>query len=63
MPRPVAQNVVASGPLVEGTRRAPAAPASDRISTASGTTRHGFGASAADQSSQYSAMGEAGVMG
>ena len=58
-----AVNVVASAPFWSAPWRAPAAPASDCISTTSGTVPHRFGRPAADQSSQCSAIGEAGVIG
>ena len=58
-----AVNVVPSAPFWSAPCRAPAAPASDCISTTSGTLPHRFGRRAADQSSQCSAIGEAGVIG
>ena len=58
-----AVKVVASAPFWSAPWRAPAAPASDCISTTSGTLPHRLGRPAADQSSQCSAMGEAGVIG
>ena len=58
-----AVNVVARAPFWRAPCMAPAAPASDCISTTSGTLPHRFGRRAADQSSQCSAIGEAGVIG
>ena len=58
-----AVKVVPSAPFWSAPCRAPAAPASDCISTTSGTEPHRFGRPAADQSSQCSAIGEAGVIG
>ena len=58
-----AVKVVASDPFWRAPCMAPAAPASDCISTTSGTTPHRFGRPAAAQSSQCSAMGDAGVIG
>ena len=58
-----AVKVVASAPFWSAPWSAPAAPASDCISTTSGTLPHRFGRPAADQSSQCSAIGEAGVIG
>ena len=58
-----AVNVVARAPFWSAPWRAPAAPASDCISTTSGTLPHRLGRPAADQSSQCSAIGEAGVIG
>ena len=58
-----AVNVVASAPFCSAPCRAPAAPASDCISTTSGTTPHRFGRPAAAQSSPCSPIGDAGVIG
>ena len=58
-----AVKVVASAPAWSAPWSAPAAPASDCISTTSGTFPHRFGFPAADQSSQCSAIGLAGVIG
>ena len=58
-----AVNVVASAPFCSAPCMAPAAPPSDCISTTSGTVPQRFGRPAAAQSSQYSAIGEAGVIG
>ena len=58
-----AVNVVVSAPFCSDPWTAPAAPASDCISTTDGTVPHRFGLWAAAQSSQYSAIGEAGVIG
>ncbi len=58
-----AVNVVVRAPFCRLPWTAPAAPASDCISTTEGTVPHRLGLWAADQSSQYSAMGEAGVIG
>ncbi len=58
-----AVNVVASAPFWRAPWRAPAAPASDCISTTSGTLPQMFGRPAAAQSSQCSAIGVAGVIG
>ena len=58
-----AVNVVASAPFCSAPCSAPAAPASDCISTTSGTTPHRFGRWAAAQSSQCSPIGDAGVIG
>ncbi len=58
-----AVNVVASAPFCSAPCMAPAAPPSDCISTTPGTVPQRFGRPAAAQSSQYSAIGEAGVIG
>ncbi len=58
-----AVKLVASAPFCTAPCRAPAAPASDCISTTSGTVPHTFVRPAADHSSAYSPMGEAGVIG
>ena len=58
-----AVNVVPRAPFWSAPCRAPAAPASDCISMTSGTLPHRFGRSAADQSSQCSAICDAGVIG
>ena len=58
-----AVKVVLRAPFWSAPCSAPAAPASDCISTTSGTLPHRFGRPAADQSSQCSAIGEAGVIG
>ncbi len=58
-----AVNVVPRAPFWSAPWRAPAAPASDCISMTSGTLPHRFGRPAAAQSSQCSAIGEAGVIG
>ena len=58
-----AVNVVAIAPVWSAPCRAPAAPPSDCISTTSGTRPQRFGRRAADQSSQCSAIGDAGVIG
>jgi len=58
-----AVNVVPSVPLVTAPCSAPAAPPSDCISTTSGMLPQMFVRPAALQASQYSAMGELGVMG
>ena len=55
--------VAAPAPVYAAAPPAPAAPASDCISTTDGTVPHRFGLWAAAQSSQYSAIGEAGVIG
>src|SRR3546814_6649947 len=52
-----AVNVVASAPFWSAPCSAPAAPASDCISTTSGTVPQRLGRPAADQSSQCSAIG------
>ena len=52
-----------SAPLCRAPCRAPAAPASDCISTTSGTTPHRFGFPAAAQPSAASPIGEDGVIG
>ena len=59
----LAVNVVASAPFCNAPCSAPAAPASDCISTTSGVSPHRFGRPAAAQSSACSPMGEAGVIG
>ncbi len=56
-------NVVASAPAWSAPWRAPAAPASLCISITRGTCPQMFGASAADQASASSPIGEAGVIG
>ncbi len=58
-----AVNVVARAPFWRAPWSAPAAPASDCISTTSGIAPHRLGRPAADQSSQCSAIGDAGVIG
>ena len=58
-----AVKVVASDPFCSAPCSAPAAPASDCISTTSGTCPHRLVNPAAAQSSQCSPMGEAGVIG
>ncbi len=58
-----AVNVVPSAPFWSAPWSAPAAPASDCISMTSGTAPHRFGRPAADQSSQCSAIPDAGVIG
>ena len=58
-----AVKVVANAPFWSAPWSAPAAPASDCISTTSGTLPHRLERSAADQSSQCSAIGDAGVIG
>ena len=58
-----AVNVVARAPFWSAPCMAPAAPASDCISTTSGTLPHRLGCPAAAQSSACSAIGEAGVIG
>ncbi len=58
-----AVNVVASAPFCSAPCIAPAAPPSDCISMTSGTVPHRFGLPAAAQSSQCSAICEAGVIG
>ena len=58
-----AVNVVPRAPFWSAPCSAPAAPASDCISTTSGTTPQRLGLRAAAQSSACSAIGEAGVMG
>jgi hypothetical protein len=58
-----AVKVVANAPFCSAPCSAPAAPASDCISTTSGTSPHKLGRSAADQSSECSAIGDAGVIG
>ncbi len=58
-----AVNVVANAPFCSAPCNAPAAPASDCISTTSGTTPHRLGRPAAAQSSACSPIGEAGVIG
>ncbi len=58
-----AVKVLPRAPFWSAPCSAPAAPASDCISTTSGTTPHRLGFFAAAQSSACSAIGEAGVMG
>ncbi len=58
-----AVNVVASDPACSAPWSVPAAPASDCISTTDGTSPQRFGRPAAAQSSQCSAIGDAGVIG
>ena len=58
-----AVNVVARAPFWSAPCMAPAAPPSDCISMTSGTWPQRLGCFAAAQSSAYSAIGEAGVMG
>ena len=58
-----AVNVVARAPFCSAPCIAPAAPPSDCISTTSGTWPQRFGLPAAAQSSQCSAICEAGVIG
>ena len=58
-----AVNVVPSVPLVTAPCSAPAAPASDCISTTRGTTPHRFVRPDADHWSASSPIGDAGVMG
>ena len=58
-----AVNVVVNAPFWRDPCTAPAAPASDCISTTVGTVPKRLGLPAAAQSSQYSAIGEAGVIG
>ena len=55
--------VVASAPRWSAPWSAPAAPASDCISTTSGTSPHRLGCPAAAQSSACSPIGDAGVIG
>jgi hypothetical protein len=59
----LAVKVVERAPFWSAPWSAPAAPASDCISTTSGTMPHRLGRPAADQSSQCSAIGDAGVIG
>ena len=58
-----AVNVVANAPFCSAPCSAPAAPASDCISTTSGTSPQRLGRLAAAQSSECSAIGDAGVIG
>ena len=58
-----AVNVVAKAPFCTAPCSAPAAPASDCISTTSGTEPHRLGRPAADHSSASSAIGDDGVIG
>jgi hypothetical protein len=55
--------VVARAPFCRAPCSEPAAPASDCISTTSGTAPHRLARPAADQSSACSPMGDAGVIG
>ena len=58
-----AVNVVAKAPRCTAPWSVPAAPASDCISTISGTAPHRFGRPAAAHSSASSAIGDDGVIG